>query len=146
MSELISGAKDKLVEQAKKFITPDHLDRFQAAQAYLEGKAVQFMLSNGDFIDITDNSTVGIFGPDGGYSFRLKPQTIKVELELPKPFEPNKVGEKYYFIHLDNDNGYGFNYFESKKADACWMQFGAWRTEEEIKQVVEQLRKIREIK
>ncbi|EIB6858216.1 hypothetical protein AXY30_RS10685 [Acinetobacter baumannii] len=77
------------------------------------------------------------------FEWRLKPQTIKVELELPKPFEPNKVGEKYYFIHLDNDNGYGFNYFESKKADACWMQFGAWRTEEEIKQVVEQLRKIR---
>ncbi|MCD0190618.1 hypothetical protein MJ017_05325 [Acinetobacter baumannii] len=85
-------------------------------------------------LDIFDNVRV---------DFRLKPQTIKLELELPKPFEPNKVGEKYYFIHLDNDNGYGFNYFESKKADACWMQFGAWRTEEEIKQVVEQLRKIR---
>lgn len=84
-------------------------------------------------LDIFDNVRV---------DFRLKPQNIKLELVLPKPFEP-KDGEKYYFIHLDNDNGYGFNYFESKEVDSCWMQCGAYKTEEEIKQVVEQLRKIK---
>ncbi|ENU4055355.1 hypothetical protein ABTP97_14015 [Acinetobacter baumannii] len=113
-----------------------------ALRALADGKEVE--ANNSDFgywIDARNLGVKDFF--DDIHIFRLKPQTIKVELELPKPFEPNKVGEKYYFIHLDNDNGYGFNYFESKKADACWMQFGAWRTEEEIKQVVEQLRKIR---
>lgn len=114
----------------------------EALRALADGKEVE--ANNSDFgywIDARNLGVKDFF--DDIHIFRLKPQTIKLELELPKPFEPNKVGEKYYFIHLDNDNGYGFNYFESKKADACWMQFGAWRTEEEIKQVVEQLRKIR---
>ncbi|HHP6325089.1 TPA: hypothetical protein ACSE3H_003819, partial [Acinetobacter baumannii] len=81
---LISGADAELVAQAKKFITSDHLNRFEAAEAHLEGHPVQFMLANGDFIDITSDTTLGIFEKDGGYSFRLKPQTIKLELELPK--------------------------------------------------------------
>ncbi|HEM7109004.1 TPA: hypothetical protein U2K45_000312 [Acinetobacter baumannii] len=88
---LITGADAKLVEQAKKFITSDHLNRFEAAEAHLEGHPVQFMLANGDFIDITSDTTLGIFEKDGGYSFRLKPQTIKVELEIPAPYKA-KIG------------------------------------------------------
>ncbi len=88
---VLNGKDAELVEQAKRFITPDHLDRFQAAKAHLEGKAVQFMLSNGAFFDITDDSTVGIFATDGGYSFRLKPQTIKVDIEIPAPYKA-KIG------------------------------------------------------
>ncbi|MDC5478934.1 hypothetical protein OHW97_01970 [Acinetobacter baumannii] len=137
---LISGAEAELVAQAKKFITSDHLNRFEAAEAHLEGHPVQFMLANGDFIDITSDTTLGIFEKDGGYSFRLKPQTIKLELELPKPFEP-KEGETYWHIYPSAEKGYHF--VRSFEDDDVWCQFGAWRTEEEIKQVVEQLRKIR---
>lgn len=88
---LISGAEAELVAQAKKFITSDHLNRFEAAEAHLEGHPVQFMLANGDFIDITSDTTLGIFEKDGGYSFRLKPQTIKLELEIPAPYTA-KIG------------------------------------------------------
>ncbi|MCM1957898.1 hypothetical protein NCZ17_00745 [Acinetobacter modestus] len=137
---LISWAGDaELVERSKKFITPDHLNRFQAAQAHLEGNEVQFMTANGDFIDITDNSTVGIFATDGGYSFRLKPHTIKLELEIPAPFEP-KDGERYFYINPHADAGYGEN---TTTKWSKYLQFGAWRTEEEIKQVVEALRGIK---
>jgi hypothetical protein len=132
---LIRGADAELVAQAKKFITSDHLNRFEAAEAHLEGHPVQFMLANGDFIDITSDTTLGIFEKDGGYSFRLKPQTIKLELELPKPFEP-KDGEKYWIISDDYENGYTSSTYPR-------VTIGAWRTEEEIKQVVEQLRKIK---
>lgn len=69
------------------------------------------------------------------YKFRLKPQTIKVELELPKPFEP-KDGEKYWIITDEYKLGYTSTYSSNGL-------LGKWRTEEEIKQVVEQLRKIR---
>lgn len=139
---LISGAEAELVAQAKKFITSDHLNRFEAAEAHLEGHPVQFMLANGDFIDITSDTTLGIFEKDGGYSFRIKPQTIKVELELPKPFEP-KVGEEYFYLNSGRESGFAKKLHDGKKLDYMATQFGAWRTEDEIKQVVEQLRKIR---
>lgn len=139
---LISGADAKLVEQAKKFITSDHLNRFEAAEAHLEGHPVQFMLANGDFIDITSDTTLGIFEKDGGYSFRLKPQTIKIELELPKPFEPEE-GEKYWWINPNAKLGYEWDTNDLERTDFNRIAMSVWRTEDEIKQVVAQLRKIR---
>ncbi|MFN1751803.1 hypothetical protein ACK13T_01670 [Acinetobacter baumannii] len=74
--------------------------------------------------------------------FRLKPQTIKLELELPKPFEP-KVGDLYWCIAMTNLRGYTQKVYKDDGDDECLIHLGAYRTEEEIKQVVEQLRKIR---
>lgn len=74
--------------------------------------------------------------------FRLKPQTVKVEIELPKPFEP-KEDETYWYLTTSNSKGYDWNQFQSVMGDEFYCQFGAWRTEAEVKQVVEQLRKIR---
>lgn len=73
--------------------------------------------------------------------FRLKPQTVKVELELPKPFEP-KVGEWFYYLSAEHEDGYGFRRMHDDTPKYL-MNLGAYRTKEEIKQVVEQLRKIR---
>lgn len=73
-----------------------------------------------------------------GFISRLKPQTIKVELELPKPFEP-KVGEEVFYINDTNKSGYCVDEHQAHYN----YNFGVWRTEDEIKQVVEQLRKIR---
>ncbi|HAV5308039.1 TPA: hypothetical protein JI040_00675 [Acinetobacter baumannii] len=139
---LISGADAELVAQAKKFITSDHLNRFEAAEAHLEGHPVQFMLANGDFIDITSDTTLGIFEKDGGYSFRLKPQTIKLELELPKPFEP-KVGDIYWFLSPFYSTGYDHCTFANDSSDKLHVQYGAYRSEDDVKKAVEQLRKIR---
>ena len=71
--------------------------------------------------------------------FRIKPRTIKLSLEIPAPFEP-KVGDIYYFINSSNLKGYGFNKFSNDGDDECLTFYGAWRTEEEIKQVVAALR------
>ena len=74
--------------------------------------------------------------------FRLKPRTITINgIELPATFEP-KEGEEYWMVCSNEDRGYGHNDFESVSEDERWMQFGAWRTEEEIKQVVAALRKV----
>ncbi|AXX53894.1 hypothetical protein [Acinetobacter baumannii] len=78
----------------------------------------------------------------GHYQFRLKPQTIKVELELPKPFEP-KVGDLYWCIAMTNLRGYTQKVYKDDGDDECLIHLGAYRTEDEIKQVVDQLRKIR---
>lgn len=74
--------------------------------------------------------------------FRLKPQTIKLELELPKPFEPEE-GEKYWWINPNAKLGYEWDTNDLERTDFNRIAMSVWRTEEEIKQVVEQLRKIR---
>ena len=71
--------------------------------------------------------------------FRLKPQTITLKgIEVPKPFKP-KEGDEYWHLDLDFERGYTSHNFID---NGSWIQFGAWRTEEEIKQVVEALRSV----
>lgn len=83
-------------------------------------------------LDIFDNVRV---------DFRLKPQTIKLELELPKPFEPEEDCHVYI---LDDGKTDGYRrYSYEVHGDKGNTFIGIWRTEEEIKQVVAQLRKIR---
>lgn len=74
------------------------------------------------------------------FKFRLKPRTITLNVEIPAPFEP-KVGEEYYYPYPHSERGYALDVF---KGGRITNQFGAWRTEAEIKIVVEQLRKIKE--
>lgn len=86
---------------------------------------------------------LGMFlDPDTKFKFRLKPQIIKVELELPKPFEP-KEGEEYYLINPFQEDGYDSYVFDADNCDHIYTQFGAYRTEDDVKKAVEQLRKIR---
>ena len=70
---------------------------------------------------------------------RLKPQTITINgIEMPAPFEP-KHGDEIWFLHPD----YGCGYLDGDYDPAeSYAQFGAWRTEDEIKQVVAALRQI----
>ncbi|MDH2664767.1 hypothetical protein QDR98_02075 [Acinetobacter baumannii] len=83
-------------------------------------------------LDIFDNVRV---------DFRLKPQTIKLELELPKPFEPEEDCHVYI---LDDGKTDGYRrYSYEVHGDKGNTFIGIWRTEDEIKQVVAQLRKIR---
>ena len=69
--------------------------------------------------------------------FRLKPRTITINgIEVPAPFE-SKEGEDYWHISPGCEKGYHFN----DELDS-FCQFGAWRTEDEIKQVVSALRSV----
>lgn len=86
---------------------------------------------------------LGMFlDPDTKFKFRFKPQTIKLELELPKPFEPEE-GEKYWWINPNAKLGYEWDTNDLERTDFNRIAMSVWRTEEEIKQVVEQLRKMR---
>lgn len=69
---------------------------------------------------------------------RLKPRTITLNgIEVPAPFEP-KEDEGIWVLSDMHNNGY----MRSKHKDNFGYAFGAWRTEEEIKQVVAALRSI----
>ncbi|MFX6058536.1 hypothetical protein ABTF11_12730 [Acinetobacter baumannii] len=112
----------------------------EALRALADGKEVEgFSEENEEWIPIVYFSVQEVV--NGLYKFRLKPQTIKLELELPKPFEPKEDG--YVYIIDDYQvSGYRKYYFEVE--DNKELSFiGVWHTEDEIKQVVEQLRKIR---
>ena len=67
--------------------------------------------------------------------FRLKPHTISINgIEVPAPFKP-KEGETYWFI---TDSECGYNWVENKEGSRVGI--AAWRTEDEIKQVVAALK------
>ena len=120
----------------------------------ISGKEALIALANGDDVEWTHFS-VGewhkvpqktaklqyFLDDDLGWKFRLKPRTIMIEdVEVPAPFEP-KVDEEYFFL---SSNGYGYDgtNFSDDDLDKEYLMFGAWRTEEEIKQVVAALRKL----
>ena len=75
---------------------------------------------------------------DDSFQFRLKPCTIYLNgIEVPAPFEP-KIGDDVFYLNDTNKHGY----CEDSHDIGYSYNYGAWRTEEEIKQVVAALRSV----
>lgn len=116
------------------------ISRNDAAQAFIDGKQVEFLDKTGQWRSVIDNTVLKVFLDHT--DFRLKPHTITLNnIEIPAPFEP-KEGETYWCFSTQTVIGYGHNVYESERADRRFINMGAWRTEEEIKQVVSALRSI----
>ncbi|KMV24807.1 hypothetical protein [Acinetobacter baumannii] len=110
-----------------------------ALRALADGKEVEFKHDTQGWVTCLGLNIERVLG--GWHQMRLKPQTIKLELELPKPFEPEEDCHVYI---LDDGKTDGYRrYSYEVHGDKGNTFIGIWRTEEEIKQVVEQLRKIR---
>ena len=120
----------------------------------ISGKEALIALANGEEVEIRFNSTDGwnkidqkdaysfeIFLSPNRTEFRLKPRTITLNgIEVPAPFEP-KVGEGYFYLNEKYEVGYSKTMREPLcNQDDKNIENGAWRTEEEIKQVVSALR------
>lgn len=112
-----------------------------ALRALAYGKEVEYLYGT-QWESATGNQILISAFIGDKFKFRIKPQTIKIELEIPKPFLP-KDGDMVWFISRDNTCGYSHDVF-GHGLEEKWIQYGAWRTKEEIKIVVEQLRKIKE--
>lgn len=77
----------------------------------------------------------------GSWVFRLKPRTITINgIEVPSSFEP-KEGDWFYFIAADSECGYSSRKLHDDTHEYL-TQLGAWRTKDEIMQVVAALRSI----
>lgn len=113
----------------------------EAKLAWANGKKLQIAntIVGEDFYDMDDsNTTLNIFDLDF-YQFRLKPRTITINgIEVPAPFEP-KHGDEIWFLNPDYGCGYADGDYDPAESV---IQFGAWQTEEEIKQVVSALRSV----
>ena len=124
MSELISGSEAKL--------------------AWVNGEYVEYNVHT-DWHKLGGATPLSIFDRVD-VVFRLKPHTILINgIEVPAPFEP-KNGEDFYYLDCTSDNygGWAKTSWRNVESDSFKNNtvFGAWRTEEEIKQVVEALRSI----
>ena len=75
---------------------------------------------------------------DNNYEFRLKPRTITLNIEIPAPFEP-KEGDEFWILFESRYSSCGYKLVlpDDQYSELC---YGAWRTEEEVKQVVEAIR------
>ena len=115
----------------------------------ISGKEALIALANGEEVEffyrdawdsIGEMIVIDHFISDK-FKFRLKPRTITINgIEVPAPFDP-KYGDEVYFIDCETNKGYSSDVI----GEGCkerWIQFGAWRTEEEIKQVVSALRSV----
>ena len=121
----------------------------------ISGKGALIALANGEEVEYMDTSNTfkplgwgNAFGLETNlffsdrFKFRLKPRTITFNgIEVPAPFDP-KEGEEYWCFSTQTVLGYGRNVYESERADRRFINMGAWRTEEEIKQVVAALREV----
>ena len=90
-----------------------------------------------------DQYNLGVFlNEDTTWRFRLKPRTITINgIEVPAPFKPED-GDKYYYIDSNRKIYYDWDNNDCETTDENRVAFGAWRTEEEIKQVVAALRQV----
>ncbi|MEW0895323.1 hypothetical protein KWF57_18460 [Acinetobacter baumannii] len=109
---------------------------------WLNQKSSQWMLISDELKQFSLYEILNGTTEFGAIKFRLKPQTIKLELELPKPFEP-KDGEVYYYLKPSNAWGFGCGEWGDDSMQNEYIQYGAWPTKEDVLKVVEQLRKIR---
>ena len=116
----------------------------------ISGKEALIALANGEDVEFYHNNCWSWVGEmiiikhfvDDVFRFRLKPRTITINgVEVPAPFEP-KIGEEYWCFSTQTRLGYGHNTYKSECEDRRYVSMGAWRTEEEIKQVVAALRKV----
>ena len=118
------------------------ISREEAKLTWANGKKLQISntIVGEDFYDMDDsNTTLNIFDLDF-YQFRLKPRTITINgIEVPAPFEP-KDGDTVFVFANFLQQGYLECTYPTFEGHV--FQFGAWRTEEEIKQVVAALRQI----
>ncbi len=123
----------------------------------ISGKEALIALANGESVQCANAVTLNWSDVDGdchidlfttaknrnGFDsvFRLKPRTITLNgIEVPAPFEP-KDDDKFFYLNDGEKVGYivcthdwGF--------DPSGLNFGAWRTEEEVQQVIAALRQV----
>lgn len=119
MSGLISGTEAKL--------------------AWANGEQLQVAhITMKDWDELDDNYMLSVFDNDS-YIFRIKPRTILINgIEVPAPFTPQD-DERFYYLTADHTTGYTI---AEKSEFYGELKLGAWRTEDEIKQVVEALRQV----
>ena len=121
----------------------------QVEKGLISGKEALIALANGEEVENWNGSVW--WSVEGTWQldvflktdrkFRIKPKTILLNgIEIPAPFEP-KDGQYFYYLSSVVDKGYNIMNWNTDHYE-CYCQYGAWKSEDEIKQVVAALRKV----
>jgi len=114
----------------------------EALIALENGERVEFKCGSMSWLNLDAKQQPLEILIDKSVSLRLKSKTINLNgIEVPVPFEP-KVGETYWCFSTQTVLGYGHNVYVSDYDDKRFINMGAWRSEDEIKQVISVLRTI----
>ena len=100
-----------------------------AKLAWANGETIEYFYD--EWVEITQEFDLGVFCRFD--KFRLKPRTITLNVEIPAPFEPSEC-EEFYVLSSVQPTGYIRTHSKSHAL------LGAWKSEDEIKQVVAALR------
>ena len=103
-----------------------------ALRALADGKDVEYFTDK--WVGCDSKQLVVSWYLDDVYQFRIKPSTVKIEIEIPKPFEPKNNKSAWV---LDSATPLGY---KSIIHHVGCVHSACWRTEDEIKQVVSALR------
>ena len=133
-----TGSNGVVMKPIKAETEQGLINGVDAFNSKMAGEAVLWKTEGGDWQEWTDVTSWSKSALTGGkYSFKIKPQTIKLSLEIPAPFEPKE--DCNVFI-LNDSRPSGYQSYEFDVTDTKAVFFGVWRTEEDIKKVVEALR------
>ena len=106
----------------------------EAKLAWVNGEVVQWRQSFKKWNDLEPSNVLGLFDCNE-MEFRLKPLTITINgIEVPAPFKPKAMEQAFYITAFGN--------YDSLVLDWQLNDFGYWRTEDEIRQVVAALRQV----
>lgn len=134
MSELISG-KEALIAIANGELV-------EMTDSEVDMPWTEICVKNNDFFGKVEPCPWMFVNQPEHIQFRLKPRTIYINgIEVPKAFKPNN-GDIVWVFDADEECGYSSFRFSKALHDCFLVQFGAWRTEEEIKKAVGVLRNI----
>lgn len=110
-----------------------------ALRALADGKEVEYLYGD-KWLSVIGEQVLITAIIDDKFKFRLKPRTITLNVEIPAPFEP-KENDIFWTLSTNYECGYvQILCYRNDEQGERLSQFGAWRTEEEIKQVVAALR------
>ena len=104
-----------------------------ALRALADGKEVEYLYGDKWFSVVGEQVLITSITKNK-FKFRLKPRTIKIELEIPAPFEPKNNKSAWV---LDSATPLGY---KSIIHHVGCVHSACWGTEDEIKQVVAALR------
>lgn len=111
-----------------------------ALRALADGKEVEYLYGENNWLSVIEMQVLITAFTGSKFKFRLKPRTITLNVEIPAPFEP-KEGEEFFILAPLSVTGYTkVQGITTQVLLDEYVKLGAWRTEEEIKQVVAALR------
>lgn len=109
----------------------------EALIALANGEEVEYLYGENNWLSVIEMQVLITAFTGSKFKFRIKPRTITINgIEVPAPFEPMS-SDSYFIVNPYAECGYS-----EERYSINYISLGAWRTEEEIKQVVAALRSV----